>query len=247
MFMENKLLLFCFFIFVSSSIYSQILSGKITYSIDVNKTENNLSNQFKKFEKESSDIIQSFKFTLVFNRNESIFFMKSKMNVDLNNFTARMSVLATRGDSKFYVNTVENQIIEQKEFLGQLLLIKSSTLDLEWTFTKKTKVIGDYLCYQAIAKRENSGPLKEEDKFSNYIAWYCPELSFKFGPYEVTGLPGLVLEFSNERTTYYASKIEFNDSDIEIEKPSKGKVVTKYEYLNIGQKAFEDRGFSKKE
>ena len=235
-----KILLFCFLFVVTSNIYSQKKSGQITYSVNVNKTNKHLPDSFKNFEKESSAIIQSFKFILIFNRNESKFFMKSKMDLDLNKFTTKMSVLATRGDSNFYVNTLENQIIEQKEFLGQSLLIMSSTKELEWVFTKKTKMVGDYLCYQAKVRRENSGPLKEKDKFSIYTAWYCPELSFNFGPYEVTGLPGLVLEFSNGKATYYASEIEFNNTDIEIEMPSEGKVVTKEEYRNIGKRAYEN-------
>lgn len=62
-------------------------------------------------------------------------------------------------------------------------------------------------------------------------AWYTPEIPINQGPEGYWGLPGLILEVNDGKTTILCSKIVLNSKDkVEIKAPNNGKVVTQKEY-----------------
>jgi GLPGLI family protein len=62
-------------------------------------------------------------------------------------------------------------------------------------------------------------------------AWYTPEIPVNQGPEGYWGLPGLILEINDGKTTILCSKIVLNAKDkVEIKAPNNGKVVTQAEY-----------------
>ena len=63
------------------------------------------------------------------------------------------------------------------------------------------------------------------------MAWYTPEIPVNQGPENYWGLPGLILEVNDGRTTILCSKIVLNAKEKTIIKaPAKGKVVSQKEY-----------------
>lgn len=89
-------------------------------------------------------------------------------------------------------------------------------------------------------------PEKTEDKKTNFMddfempkevnvtAWYAPEIPVNQGPEGYWGLPGLILEVSDDKTVILCSKIVLNSKEkAAIKAPSKGKVVTQKEYDEI--------------
>ncbi len=241
--MKNYIFKTLIFFFLIINSYSQSNSGQIIYKIKTNVfnfNDDNLPASFDKFVKKTDDVISKLEFVMKFNRNNSLFHMRKKMNLDSNEFHMKMAVLSTRGNSVFYTDNNNKSTTEQTQFLGEDFLIKSSFSDLEWKLSKEKKTISNYVCYKATTKKENSGPLNEQKKYSNYVAWYCPELSFNYGPYEISGLPGLVLEFSNEKLTYYVSEIKLSDKQLVLDEIKKGKIVSKKEFEQIGKDAYEN-------
>ena len=127
----------------------------------------------------------------------------------------------------------------------------------------ESKKIGDYLCFKATAKKvsddfdwsklrrrpkpdnkeevsndslkvTNNEEQAEEIKIIDIEAWYSPQIPVSQGPSSYWGLPGLILELSADRTTMLCTKIIMNPKEKEIiEKPNKGKVVSKAEYNTI--------------
>lgn len=72
-------------------------------------------------------------------------------------------------------------------------------------------------------------------------AWYTMQIPVSQGPGEYQGLPGLILEINADRTTILCSKIVLNpDEKEEIDKPSKGKEVTRSEYNDIMKKKIKE-------
>ena len=72
-------------------------------------------------------------------------------------------------------------------------------------------------------------------------AWYAPEIPINQGPGQYWGLPGLILEVSEGKTTILCSKIVMNTSDRKkIEPATKGKQVTQAEYSDIVVKKMEE-------
>lgn len=73
------------------------------------------------------------------------------------------------------------------------------------------------------------------------VAWYTPQIPINQGPGEYWGLPGLILEVNEDRTTILCSKIVMNPEEKEeIKVPSKGKEVTREEYTETVKKKMEE-------
>jgi GLPGLI family protein len=72
-------------------------------------------------------------------------------------------------------------------------------------------------------------------------AWYTPEIPVNQGPEGYWGLPGLILEVNDGRTTILCSKVVLNAKEkAEIKAPSNGKVVSQKEYDETITKKMEE-------
>ena len=72
-------------------------------------------------------------------------------------------------------------------------------------------------------------------------AWYTPEIPVSQGPEGYWGLPGLILEVNDGKTTILCSKIVLNPKEkAEIQAPSNGKEVSQKEYDEIVTKKMEE-------
>ena len=72
-------------------------------------------------------------------------------------------------------------------------------------------------------------------------AWFTPQIPVATGPAKHNGLPGLILEVSNDNTTILCTKIVMNPKEkLKIKVPKKGTVVTLNEYEEIRTKKAEE-------
>ena len=94
--------------------------------------------------------------------------------------------------------------------------------------------------------KEGEAKKEENDKKTNFMddldipkeititAWYTPEIPVNQGPEGYWGLPGLILEVNDGKTTVLCSKVVLNAKDkVEIKAPTKGKEVSQKEYDKI--------------
>jgi GLPGLI family protein len=145
--------------------------------------------------------------------------------------------------------------------MGKEFLVVDSLPKLNWKLEQETKQIGGYNCFKATVVKEasktdfrnfrpknneakkdevkkTSGETKTnfEDNFEIpkeiiVTAWYTPEIPVNQGPENYWGLPGLILEVNDGKTTILCSKIVLNAKDkVEIKPSKKGKVVSQKEY-----------------
>lgn len=171
------------------------------------------------------------------------------------------------GGGTFYKNIKEKNYTVDKEFMGKEFLVKDSLPKLNWKIESETKQIGGYNCFKATAVRKvsksdlrnvkfkddkkQSG--KTETKTTNIMeelempenititAWYTPEIPVSHGPENYWGLPGLILEANDGKTTVLCSKITLNPKEkASIKAPSNGKVVSQKEYDEIVVKKMEE-------
>ena len=90
-------------------------------------------------------------------------------------------------------------------------------------------------------KRTNFMDQMEMVKEITITAWYAPEIPINQGPENYWGLPGLILEVSDGRTTILCSKVVLNTKEkTEIKVPTKGKKVTQAEFDDIVTKKVEE-------
>jgi GLPGLI family protein len=168
------------------------------------------------------------------------------------------------GNGIQYKNVKEKTVTIAKEFMSKEFLIKDSLTTYKWQMTSETRMIGGYNCFKATAvvpvnqsdfrnyrmkkKEEKKEETKTEEKprTTNFMddveipkemtitAWYAPEIPINQGPEGYWGLPGLILEVNDGKTTILCSKVVLNTKDkVEIKAPSNGKIVTQKEYDKI--------------
>ena len=136
-----------------------------------------------------------------------------------------------------YKNTADNLFLNETEVFSKPFLVESELKNREWQLTNETKKIGNYTAQKAIFSEiveRTVISFDNDDKESkvtsdtiNLEAWFTPEIPVSQGPDDFWGLPGLIMEISDGKTTYLCTKVILNPEDgVKIKKPSKGKKVT---------------------
>lgn len=200
-------------------------------------------------------------YMLTFSGNESTYKEEEKLEATegMRGFGMMMNSFAP-GDQ--YKNLKTGELLEEREFFGKQFLIRDRIPQLNWEVTKESKQIGQYIAIKATAikqvdptdfsmmrrrrnREEEQKPAdttKVRDPMDDFempkevivTAWFTPQIPIQNGPGEFGGLPGLILELNVDRTTVLCSKIIMNSKEpLEIEKPDKGKEVTRDEYNKI--------------
>ncbi|MDH7445238.1 GLPGLI family protein [Aquimarina sp. 2201CG14-23] len=91
------------------------------------------------------------------------------------------------------------------------------------------------------ANQKNTPEESETPKEIEVIAWYTPEIPVNQGPGSYWGLPGLILEVQEGRTTLLCNKIILNTKEKEeIKAPTKGKELSQAEFDEITKKKVEE-------
>ena len=164
------------------------------------------------------------------------------------------------GGGTFYKDIKEKKYTVDKEFMGKEFLVKDSLPKLQWKMESETRQIGGYNCFKATAvlavsksdlrnvkfKDDKKQAEKTESKTTNIMeelempetttitAWYTPEIPVSHGPENYWGLPGLILEANDGKTTVLCSKLVLNPKEKAVIKaPTNGKVVSQKEYDKI--------------
>jgi GLPGLI family protein len=244
----------------STSDFKSRLSGNKDITPDMQKMiEDRMKKMFEKT------------FILNFDKSASIYKEEEKLEEPGQSGGMRMMASFMGGGGTYYKNTKEKIYTVDKEFMGKEFLVKDSLTTYKWNMESETRVIGGYTCYKATAvipasktDFRNYRPKKEEDKKegekkeeptkkTNFMddidlpkeitvtAWYTPEIPLSQGPEGYWGLPGLILEVNDGKTTILCSKVVMNAKEkAEIKQPSNGKVVTQKEYDDIVVKKMEE-------
>ena len=186
--------------------------------------------------------------TLKFNRTKSIFKWRldNGTNVTKENATATQVSLSL--DDKighFNIYNPSQDTMFSRVILDQVYLLKEEIPEINWNLKNETKVVGKYTCQKATAQFRGR----------TYTVWYTPKISVPYGPWKLTGLPGLILEaYDTNREIYFSvTKLSFEEG-VDISKmPLNGqeKKVSLSEFKDISKNVGERlakkmmKGFSK--
>ncbi|MGJ8591838.1 MAG: GLPGLI family protein [Aquaticitalea sp.] len=187
------------------------------------------------------DIINSMKMHLKADNNKSYYWGNNQIGNDSDELTFSLAKTMIGNDKKYFTNLTEGTILKQVKAFGETFLIKDSINSLDWILTKESKKIDKYLCFKATSTYNVANTV---GNFINVVtAWYCPNIPYNFGPKNYSGLPGLILELSDDKFTYVAENIEFSAKKDKIESSSNGRIVSNHEFEELAQAAIESRGF----
>ncbi len=221
-----KKLLTIILIFLFQFIIAQTNSATVIYKINLNK--DSIHNVSSKFVKEMIERSNSVSATLNFNSKESNYYLDfdiSKM-YGLPNFAR----IFGGSDNLIYYNQEHKEFLSETRVLDYPVII--SKAPIEWEISnEEPKLINGYLCKKAIQKRAKADGA-ELTKAPEFIAWFCPEIPFSFGPERFHGLPGLVIQCESNIVKFKLEKITWHKQELEINKPNSGEIISEEEFKN---------------
>jgi GLPGLI family protein len=201
-------------------------SAKIEYDIvvknDLNSSNKDIQNRFNN----QVEIAKKFQYQLLINNELSSFKFKEKLSENNEDFETKIAktLFAISGD--IFTNLTEKKIITV-ETDGQITFINFS--NYKWEISNESKTIDNIVCYKANLTFNLIG--RTGKSIVQIIeAWFAPSIPYAFGPKNYCGLPGLILELTENRTTYIARVIDLDTKDIKINFP-KGNAIEKVKYL----------------
>jgi GLPGLI family protein len=138
--------------------------------------------------------------------------------------------------SYIYINSNKNERIQYQEFLGREFLILDNDKRYEWKILGEQKRVLDYVCQKASLITEGD----------EVVAWFAPALQYDFGPMGFNGLPGLILalDMDEGRLKVVATNVALDVQELTIEKPEKGKKVSREEYEKIRDEKMKEMGMN---
>ena len=242
---------FPLFIFFSIFSYSQEFQGKAVYmskiGVDKSFLDNPRFGQYRGYMEKMLKQNTEKDYVLNFNSTESIYREIEKLDIeDGRGGFNWMAQYIGENIGKLYKNINDKVSINETEFMGRFFLLTDPLEEQKWKMTGESKKIGKYTCYKATYEKEveeatfsfgnfnqaQNTPKKKKMKKVNVVAWFTPEIPIATGPSRYGGLPGLILEVSDDQTTLLCTKIVMNPTDkVKIKKPKKGKIIATSDFL----------------
>ena len=239
-------------IFFTAFSYTQEFQGKALYmskvGVDKSFMDNPRFGQYKSYMEKMLKQNTEKDYVLPFNSTESIYREQEKLDIDDGrggfNWMAQYV-----GDNigKLYKNTNDKVTINETEFMGRFFLLTDPLVEHKWKMTGESKKIGKYTCYKATYEKEveessfsfgsfnqsqNQNTKAKKMRKVQVVAWFTPEIPIATGPSRYGGLPGLILEVSDDKTTLLCTQIVMNPTEkVKIKKPKKGKVIPTSDFL----------------
>jgi len=235
-------------LFISSTIIAQDFQGIATYKshrkVDLKMGDEEMSDEMQ--ERLQEQLRKQFQqeYTLVFNKNESVYKQNEKLEAPAPAQSGDMVIQIQQGSDIMYKNIKENRYSNKAEIFGKQFLIKDNLSNREWVLVNETKNIGKYACFKATFTEDvETQALNEKNELTSETVertssvWYTPQIPVNNGPGQFHGLPGLILEVNDGDLTLVCSKIVLNpEEEVKIVEPSKGKVVKQAEFEDIMDK-----------
>ena len=234
-------------ILISSFSFAQDFQGKAFYMSKLSVDKSWMDNpRFASRKAYLNDMIKKNtekNYVLAFNSTESFYSEQEKIDVGEGGGYNWMATYMGNNIGKLYKNIQEKVTINETEMMGKFFLITDPIENEKWKMTGETKKIGQYTCYKATYEKEvtervfsfgsqNQNQNNMKTKTVEVVAWFTPEIPVSTGPSWYQGLPGLILEVNDDKTTILCTKIVLNPDDkSNIKRPKKGKTISNSDFV----------------
>lgn len=184
-------------------------------------------------------------FSLHFNDSESLYKEVPSLEKPAPAASGGINIVVSGLTDVLYKNTKDQTFVRESEIMDKPFLIKDKLEKREWVMGNETKNIGEYTCFKASFSEEvteqmfESGQKEPIEKTINRTTtvWYTPQIPLGHGPGDYWGLPGLVMEVNDGEQSILCTKIVlYPKNGVEINAPSKGKIVSQSEFTEIQEK-----------
>ncbi|WP_103865438.1 GLPGLI family protein [Aquimarina sp. I32.4] len=136
----------------------------------------------------------------------------------------------------YYTNNSASELIFRETIVDKLYEVEDSIESISWKLHSKHKKIGMYSCQKATAKYRGR----------EYTVWFTSEIPISHGPWKLRGLPGLILEVTEEtgKFEFRAIKIDVQPDRKEVleklNKPVINKITDMTTYKKVLENKFEE-------
>ena len=143
--------------------------------------------------------------------------------------------IKTENNPVFYKELLDNKVTYEDMVTFKFFNILDRIDNYDWQIFPETKTILNYTCQKASLFFR--GSIIE--------VYFTKDIPFSDGPWKLSGLPGMILEYriNNDAAIYnaIASKVEINTSSTEIINPYQEKqTITYKEFVTIYRKKYDD-------
>lgn len=231
--MKRHLVYLCVIFFIplhNTNLSAQkISSGIIEYEVvllDKEKIDSIEDLSTRKLFREISSMLSQKTFFLEFDTEQAYFKSPPKLPLedDKSEMVIRMVNVMVGENESYYRDDKLKKTYKFDSFRGNNYVIELRKVE-DWDFSEETKIILGYKCKKASRKYEQFNERKGEYVEFNPVVWYCPELPLPYGPIGFDGLPGLVLEgTNNNKIVYRAKKVQLNKK-VDIKPKFKGERI----------------------
>jgi len=226
----------------SYCVFAQHNSGIVTYGQKIlipNKKKSlehsKFSNYYNEERKKMNENSKRISYSLKFNEFEASFISNKSMSIGESNDDVEYAILHVGGNGKYYFSSKTNKSLWAHDVFGSDVIVVDTINSNDWKITKETKLIGKYKVVKAIKEKQLGN-----DKVVDVVAWFAPEIPNSYGPIGHYGLPGLILELQERDFILFAKEVKFRKKVIQINKPFKGKQLSREEYYIFADKAARD-------
>ena len=236
-------------LFAGSALHAQAIWGKATYESKVSLGERigprEMSEAERARRKKEIEERLSNTYTLVFDASSSLFTANPKLQSETKGKGRfLMAMMNSSTPLAVYKNSKENRYVGQTDLLGKLFLVEDSLARPLWRLEEETKMVGDFFCQKATlvktvpvfrrplapGRRSEEQQQQAETEEVVVTAWYTPDVPVGQGPAEYWGLPGLIIEVSDNRTVLACTSLSLQKEKLEIRAPKKGKKISREGY-----------------
>ena len=120
-------------------------------------------------------------------------------------------------DQTVYQNAPKGKMTVESVITPNYFTYEDNRYPVEWTMVEATDTVCGYPCLTA--RGEYGG--------RTWTVKYAPEIPVQYGPWKLTGLPGLILDAQDEEGIHHFSAITFRNATSQIIPPqNKGKIST---------------------
>lgn len=235
--MKNKYIFTLFLLSILVSVkaqtirvtYKETFFDKVTWTKEFKENTVKLPTYVQEIVKKTFERRINATYILTCNRTKSLYELSNKLSETENSTSAYKA-------NKIFFKDLANKIkIFKSEETGTPTNVQVDFEQYKWEITSETKLINGYKCFKAKTNIYTVNKFDDKEVIKSRVVWFTPEIPLSFGPEGFDGLPGLVLETSeNDKFYMVATKIEFDTKkEIEIEEPKSNKTISEKEFNEI--------------
>lgn len=127
-------------------------------------------------------------------------------------------------------NYAQKQAVVKESVQSEMFEYTIPTHDISWTTTDSIEEICGYSCIKAIGEYHGR----------TWVVWFTPEIPFSDGPWQLSGLPGLIVKAEDNEQLFCFTLKRFYKSPGRSDWTDKGKMTNRLELLKLKKKALQN-------